>query len=80
MTQARDKLARENIHEQRHAIQAHEQVGKEVRSAIKKIGGELPENIPPAEHIKQVKKRVKKLAPKLELGEPHSGGLPGDQQ
>lgn len=59
MTQARDKLQRENIKNPRDAMEAHETVGKEVRSAISKIGGTAPENIPPAEHIKKVEKRVK---------------------
>jgi small-conductance mechanosensitive channel len=39
MTQTRDKLARDSIRDQQHAIHAHEQVGKEVRDAIKRIGG-----------------------------------------
>ncbi len=52
MTQTRDKLARDHIHDQHQAIQAHQQVGKEVRDAIRRIGGTMPENIPPAEHIK----------------------------
>ena len=35
MTQTRDKLARESIRDQQQAIRTHEQVGKEVRDAIK---------------------------------------------
>ena len=56
MTQTREKLKRKNIKSQHGAIQTHEDVGKEVRAAITKIGGTLPENIPPADHIKNVKK------------------------
>jgi DNA-damage-inducible protein D len=78
MTQARDKLARDAVRNQAQAIQTHEQVGKEVRDAIKRIGGTLPENIPPAEHIKEVEKRLKKTVPKLELDEREAGGLLGD--
>ncbi len=78
MTQTRDKLARDRVGSQAHAIQTHEQVGKEVRDAIKRIGGTLPENIPPAEHIKEVEKRVKKAIPKLTLDEREAGGLLGD--
>jgi DNA-damage-inducible protein D len=78
MTQARDKLAREGIRNQHQAIQAHEQVGKEVRAAIKRIGGDLPETIPAAEHIKVVEKRIKATPPKLELDERDAGGLLGD--
>ena len=67
MTQTREKLKREGIKNQRDAIETHEAVGKEVRSAIAKIGGTSPENIPPAEHIKKVEKRLKKTALKLTL-------------
>ena len=77
MTQTRDKLARERVKDQQSAIRAHESVGKEVREAIKRIGGTLPEKLPPAEHIKQVKKRVKSAAPKLELEERDAKGLIG---
>ena len=79
MTQTRDKLARQRVHGQQQAIQTHKQVGQEVREAIKRIGGTLPENLPPAEHIKQVQKRVKQAAPKLELDGPDSRGLSGEE-
>ena len=78
MSQTRDKLARDGVRNQSHAVQTHENVGKEVRDAIKRIGGTLPENIPPAEHIKQVEKRVKTATPKLTLDEREAGGLLGD--
>ncbi|MEO8165084.1 MAG: hypothetical protein ABI619_06765 [Betaproteobacteria bacterium] len=77
MTQTRDKLARERIQNQSHVIQTHEQVGKEVRDAIKRIGGTLPENIAPAEHIKEVEKRLKTATPKLELDDHDASGLLG---
>lgn len=77
MTQTRDKLARERVKDQQSAIRTHESVGNEVRDAIKRIGGTLPEELPPAEHIKQVKKRVKSAAPKLELEEKDAKGLIG---
>ncbi len=79
MTQTRDKLAREGVHQQAQAIQTHEQVGKYVRDAIKRIGGTLPESIPPAEHIKKVAQRLKNAAPKLALDGREAGGLLGDQ-
>ncbi len=78
MTQTRDKLARDNIKNQTRAIKAHEDVGKEVRGAIRRIGGTLPENIPAAEPIKQVEKRIKGASPKLELDENQATGLLGD--
>jgi len=77
MTQTRDKLARERVRDQEHAIQTHKQVGHEVREAIKRIGGTLPENLPPAEHIKQVEKRIKHATPRLELDGPDAHGLIG---
>jgi DNA-damage-inducible protein D len=79
MTQAREKLQKENIKGQELAIQTHKKVGKEVREAIKRIGGTLPENIPPAEHIKQVQKRIKTVAPRMELHERDAKGLIASQ-
>jgi len=80
MTQTRDKLAREGTRSQARAIQTHEQVGREVRDAIRRIGGQLPENIPPAEHIKQVEKRLKSSSPKLELDDKNATGLLGEKK
>lgn len=77
MTQTRDKLARERLKDQRSAIKAHETVGKEVRDAIKRIGGTPPEKLPPAEHITLVKKWIKSISPKLELEETDAKGLIG---
>ena len=75
MTQTREKLKRENIKNQRDAIEAHEAVGKEVRAAIAKIGGTPPENIPPAEHIKKVEKRLKRAKPILTLEPQDAAGI-----
>ncbi|RJQ14238.1 MAG: DNA damage-inducible protein D [Nitrospiraceae bacterium] len=80
MTQARDKLARDRVKDQQSAIKTHEGVGKEVREAIRRIGGTLPEELPPAEHIKSVAKRVKGVAPKLELKETDAKGLIGNPE
>lgn len=79
MTQTRDKLARESVRSEHEAIKTHEEVGKEVRDAIRRIGGTLPENIPPAEHIKQVEKRVKTTKPKMKLDKRDAGGLLGEK-
>jgi len=70
MTQTRDKLARQAVHDQEQAVDTHKQVGREVRQAIQRIGGTLPENLPPAEHIKQVERRIKQTPPKLALDGP----------
>jgi DNA-damage-inducible protein D len=77
MTQTRDKLARERVRTQQRAIDTHEKVGKEVRAAIERIGGTLPEDIPAAEHIKTVEKRIKSATPKLSLDERDASGLLG---
>lgn len=79
MTQARDKLEREGIRSERGAIETHKQVGQEVRAAIERIGGVMPEQLPPAEHIEKVKKRLKSETPKLELDEKDAKGLIADQ-
>lgn len=80
MTQTRDKLAHERIKDQRIAIKTHENVGKEVREAISRIGGTPPEHLSPAEHIKLVEKRVKNSSPKLELEEKDAKGLIGHSE
>lgn len=36
-------------------------VGGKVRQTIKDIGGQLPENIKPEKHIKEVKKEIKQI-------------------
>ena len=77
MTQTRDKLARERVNGQQQAIRTHEMVGREVREAIKRIGGTMPENIPPVEHISVVEKRIKTTQPLLELEEKDAKGLTG---
>ena len=48
-----------------------------MREAIKRIGGTMPENIPPAEHINAVEKRIKATPPMLELEEKDAKGLVG---
>jgi DNA-damage-inducible protein D len=65
MVQTREKLKREGIKSQREAIATHEAVGRRVRAAIEEIGGTMPENIPPAEPIKVVEKRLKQARPQL---------------
>jgi len=75
MTQTREKLRREHVRDEGDAIQTHEDVGREVRAAIAKIGGTLPENIPPAEHIKNVERRLKNSRPVLTLEAEDAIGL-----
>jgi DNA-damage-inducible protein D len=77
MTQAREKLSRDKVRSERGAIATHETVGREVRKAIQEIGGTLPENILPAEHIRLVKKRLESSTPKLALEGREASGLLG---
>jgi DNA-damage-inducible protein D len=80
MTQTREKLAREGIRTEGAAIRTHQDVGKEVREAIRRIGGTLPERIAPAEPIQNVEKRVKTAVPKLELDDKDANGLLGHRE
>ena len=80
MTQTREKLAKEGVQGQERAIDTHRQVGKEVRDAIRRIGGTMPESLPPAEPIKQVEKRLKESTPHLELEGPDAKGLSGEEK
>jgi len=80
MTQTREKLAKEGIHGQQRAIDTHRQVGQEVREAIRRIGGTMPESLPPAEDIKHVEKRLKHSPPHLEINGPDAQGLTGPER
>ena len=59
-TQTEDKLRRENIRGKEKANQTHFEVGQKVRKTIQELGGAMPENLPTAESIKRIEKKVKK--------------------
>jgi len=59
-TQTEDKLRRENIKGKEKANQTHFEVGQKVRKTIEELGGAMPENLPAAESIKTIEKKVKK--------------------
>ncbi len=59
-TQTEEKLRREGIKGKNAANQAHHDVGQTVRKAIAEIGGTMPENLPAAEDIAKVSRRLKK--------------------
>lgn len=61
ITQTDEKLKKEKIIGESQATITHYAVGKSIRDTIKEIGGELPENLLPERHIKDVKKDLKKL-------------------
>jgi DNA-damage-inducible protein D len=72
ITQTQQKLERERIQGEALAIATHRSVGGEVRDAISRIGGTMPENLPLEEPIKKViaahEKRKKELVqPSLDL-------------
>src|ERR1035441_8309344 len=71
ITQTEEKLKRENIKGEWEATRAHLQVGKEVRSAIKRVHGTMPEKLPTEPHIKTLisarkvqEKKLKTVKPK----------------
>ena len=59
-TQTEEKLRRENIKGKEAANVVHYEVGSKVRQAIKDIGGTMPENLPVADDIAKVGRRLKK--------------------
>jgi DNA-damage-inducible protein D len=65
ITQTQQKLERERVHGESVAIATHRTVGAQVRDAIKRIGGTMPENLPVEEPIGKViaehEKRKKEL-------------------
>lgn len=64
-SQAEAKIKRENIFGEPKANETHKKAGQEVREAIKRLGGQMPETLPRKENIKVIKGRVKKLMPKV---------------
>ncbi len=60
ITQTEEKLKLENIQGQKAATEAHHEVGQEVRTTIKKIGGAMPEDLPIEIPIKKLKAKQKK--------------------
>jgi DNA-damage-inducible protein D len=62
MTQAEERLRTNRINTQRDACLAHEQVGLEVRKAMERIGGTMPEELPLEPSLKAIEKtRAKRL-------------------
>ncbi len=62
ITQAEAKLRREGIDNKAEANAAHHAVGREVREAIARIGGTMPEELPtPAQSIQQMERAERAL-------------------
>ena len=62
MVQAKQKIQNENINGEGNAKEAHHQIGKIVRTAIKKSGGTMPEALPtPKKSLKELEKEQKRV-------------------
>ncbi len=60
ITQTDEKIRKDSIKGDDVASRTHFMVGGKVRQTIKDIGGELPENLPPEKHIRELKKEERK--------------------
>ncbi len=69
ITQTQQKLERERTQGENAAIRIHHDVGSEVRDAIDRIGGTMPEDLPAEEPIKHLIAAQKKSKKKLQQQE-----------
>ncbi|MDP4010096.1 MAG: DNA damage-inducible protein D [Candidatus Shapirobacteria bacterium] len=60
-TQTDAKLRRDQVKNEAVANHTHQEVGREVRDTIRKLGGTMPENLPTPDAITQAKKRIKNI-------------------
>lgn len=57
ISQTEEKLRKDEVRDASHATSVHYSVGREVRTAIEKIGGTMPEDLPtPSKSIQQIEK------------------------
>ena len=70
ISQTEEKLRKDNIHGAEKATATHYAVGREVRTAIEKIGGTMPEDLPtPEKSIQQIEKeQMERLKKKAKAG------------
>ena len=61
ITQTEEKIRKDGVQGDQAASRTHFMVGGKVRQTIKDIGGALPEELPAARHIKEVRKDIKRL-------------------
>ena len=70
ISQTEEKLRRDHVQGAEQATSTHYKVGREVRKAIEKIGGTMPEDLPtPEKSIQQIEKeRIERLKKKAKAG------------
>ena len=70
ISQTEEKLRKDKVQGAESATSVHYNVGKEVRTAIKKIGGTMPEDLPkPEKSIQQIEKeQIERLKVKAKKG------------
>lgn len=56
ITQTEESLKRDRVQDEPQAIQTHERVGREVRAAMKRSSGVVPEDLPAAPPLKRLPK------------------------
>ena len=57
-TQTEEKIRRERIRGKQNANRVHQEVGAKVRQTIEEIGGTMPEDLPTADSIKRIEKKL----------------------
>ena len=60
--QAEEQLKKHRVQGEQQAIETHQRVGRQVRDAIKEIGGVMPEDLKPEESVKKIEATQKKNA------------------
>ena len=70
ISQTEEKLRKDHVQGAETAASVHFNVGKEVRTAIRKIGGTMPEDLPkPEKSIQQIEKeQMARLKAKAKKG------------
>ena len=70
ISQTEEKLRKDEVDNAKTATSIHYSVGKEVRSAIEKIGGTMPEDLPtPEKSIQEIEKeQMDRLKAKAKAG------------
>lgn len=59
-TQTEEKLRKDKVRGRDAANSTHFEVGRKVRQAIREIGGTMPEELPAAEDVSKIARRIKK--------------------